>query len=124
MHFWQSTGQGTASREQVAGVAGYSPGSGGFNNIVGAMRMAGLLGSSPPGTLRLSAVTPGYEMDDVEAREMLLSVLSNLHKKIVEASDGSADALSRDQVAERSGYAAGSGGFNNLVGKLEHPQHS
>jgi hypothetical protein len=48
---------------------------------------------------------------------MLLSVLDNPQKKIVSSFNGD-DTLSRDEVAERSGYAAGSGNFNNIVGKL------
>jgi hypothetical protein len=117
LHFWHSVGHNSPSREQVAGVAGYSPGSGGFNNLVGAMRTGGLLGTSSPGTLSLNSVDSAYEMSAAEAKDMLLSVLSNPHKKIVAAFEDEA-ALSRDDVATRSGYSAGSGGFNNLVGKL------
>lgn len=117
LHFWHSVAQKNPSREQVAGVAGYSPGSGGFNNLVGAMRSAGLIDSTEKGTICLTALQPEYEMSAEEAREMLLSVLSNPHKKIVAAFNGE-DCLSRDEVAQRSGYSAGSGGFNNLVGKL------
>jgi hypothetical protein len=117
LHFWHSVGEDNPTREQVAGVAGYSPGSGGFNNIIGAMRSAGLIASNSPGTLTLPQTTPGYEMDQAEARDMLLSVLSNPHKKIVEVFNGS-DQLARDDVAQKSGYSAGSGGFNNLVGRL------
>jgi hypothetical protein len=56
-------------------------------------------------------------MTHAEARDMLLSVLSNPHKKIVDSFNGS-DQLTRDDVAQRSAYSSGSGGFNNLVGKL------
>jgi hypothetical protein len=110
-------GHEAPSREQVAGVAGYTPGSGGFNNLVGAMKTAGLITSTAQGTLSLIASNPAYEMGTEEAKQMLLSVLSNPHQKIVFAFNGDA-SLSRDEVAQRSGYSVGSGGFNNLVGRL------
>ncbi len=53
-------------------------------------------------------------MSDV-AREMLLPVFRNTNKKIIAAFKSDA-VLTRTEVAERSGYAAGSGGINNLVG--------
>lgn len=117
LHFWHSVGHDNPSREQVAGVAGYAPGSGNFNNIVGNMKTSGLLGSNGAGTLCLVSTDPDYEMHSDEAKQMLLSVMDNPQKKIVSAFNGD-DALSRDEVAERSGYAAGSGNFNNIVGKM------
>lgn len=117
LHFWHSVGHENPTREQVAGVAGYAPGSGNFNNIIGNMRTAGLIGSNGQGTLCLSAVSDEQVMLSDEAKDMLLSVLDNPQKKIVSSFNGD-DALSRDEVAERSGYAAGSGNFNNIVGKL------
>jgi hypothetical protein len=117
LHFWRSVGHENPTREQVAGVAGYAPGSGNFNNIVGNLKTAGLIGSNGQGTLCLVSASAEYEMSGEEARDMLLSIMDNPQKKIVSSFNGD-ESLSRDEVAERSGYAAGSGNFNNIVGRL------
>lgn len=112
---WRSLGHDAPSREMVAAGAGYSPGSGGFNNLIGGLSTAGALSIPQPGRLTLLAEVDVPTIDD--GREALLSILSNPHKKLVAALNGS-EAMTRDQLAEATGYAAGSGGFNNLIGKL------
>lgn len=113
---WKALGHDTPSREMVAGAAGYSPGSGGFNNLIGGLTTAEAIAIPQPGKLMLAA-------DSIEApsiddgRDMLLSILSNPHKKLVSALNG-AGIMTRDALAEATGYSAGSGGFNNLIGKL------
>lgn len=117
LHFWHSMGHENPSREQVAGIAGYAPGSGNFNNIIGTMKTSGLIWSNGQGTLCLSSIDSDYEMNLSEAKEMLLSVLDNPQKKIISSFNGD-DSLSRDEVAERSSYAPNSGNFNNIIGKM------
>jgi hypothetical protein len=46
-----------------------------------------------------------------------MSVLSGPQQKLVEAAADVPD-ITRDELAERTGYSASSGGFNNLVGAL------
>jgi hypothetical protein len=120
LNFWKSIGQETPTRPMVAGVAGYKPGSGGFNNLIGSMRSAGLLDIPTAGRLILTAngeAHAGGSMSIEEARNLLLSVLSPSERRLVEAAIELPE-LTREALAARSDYAAGSGGFNNLVGSL------
>jgi hypothetical protein len=104
----------------VAAVAGYSPSSGGFNNLIGAMRTAGLIDIPGAGNVALTDDGIGRTnggMSADEARDFVLSVLSAPQRRLVEAATGVAD-ITRDKLAERTGYSASSGGFNNLIGAL------
>lgn len=116
--FWASVGHAQPTREQVAGVAGYSPGSGGFNNILGTLATQGLIDKPGTGRVSLTASAPVLSMTPSEAREKLISVLSGPERRIVDALGGSTDPVARDEVARRTDYSAGSGGFNNLIGHL------
>ena len=117
LSFWVSVGHEAPTREQVAGVAGYSPGSGGYNNILGALSTAGLIEKPQAGRVSLSASAPHIPMDAGEAKAKLLSILTGPELKVVAAvADGG--IMTRDQVAEDSGYSPGSGGFNNILGHL------
>lgn len=113
---WKSLGHDAPSREMVAAGAGYAPGSGGFNNLIGGLGTMGAL--SIPAAGRITLTTDQIDTPTIdEGRDALLSILSNPHKKLVAALNGTG-AMTREQLAEASGYAAGSGGFNNLIGKL------
>lgn len=119
MQFWLAQGQKTPTREMVAGVAGYRPGTGNFKNIVGGLVTAGLLSKPSPGCLGLcnSNETEPEPMSHQEAREMLLGVLDPTHIKIINTlTDG--EERTREEVAQGSNYAVGSGNFKNLVGNL------
>lgn len=116
--FWASIGQAAPSREQVAAVAGYSPGSGGFNNLLGQLRSAGHIEYPASGVVAVNGTTALQPfMDRIEARDMMLGTLSAPQRKIIDALHVGR-VLSREELAERSGYSAGSGGFNNLLGSL------
>lgn len=112
---WKALGHDNPSREMVAAAAGYSPSSGGFNNLLGSLATAGAIGKPMPGHVNLLMAVD--EMTPEEGREMLLSYLSNPQRKLVDALNGAGD-LSRDELGERTDYSASSGGFNNLIGSL------
>lgn len=112
---WKALGHENPSREMVAAAAGYSPSSGGFNNLLGGLSTAGAIGKPMPGHVNL--LMSAEEMTFEEGRDMLLSYLSNPQRKLVDALNGSGD-LSRDELGERTDYSASSGGFNNLIGSL------
>lgn len=118
MNFWLSRDQKNPTREMVAGVSGYRPGSGNFTNLVGGLVTAGLLGKPQPGSLCLLKLDEtAYEMTTDQAADMLLGVLEQAHNRIIATlKDG--EEKTREEVARESGYAAGSGNFTNLVGKL------
>ncbi len=117
--FWASIGQDAPTRPMVAAVAGYAPSSGGFNNLIGSARTAGLLDIPSAGRVSLTAAgeAAGCGMSIEEARSFLLSVLSVPQRKLVEAAIGFAE-MTREELAAATDYSAGSGGFNNLIGSL------
>lgn len=114
--FWKSIGHDAPTRPQVAAVAGYSPSSGGFNNLIGGLNTAGLIAIPMQG--RVALATDYGALSPDEAREKMLDVLSGPQRKLVDAALQSTDAISRDALGEATGYSASSGGFNNLIGSL------
>jgi hypothetical protein len=50
---WKALGHENPSREMVAAASGYSPSSGGFNNLLGSLATAGAIGKPMPGHLNL-----------------------------------------------------------------------
>lgn len=116
--FWRSVGTDQPSRDQVAAVAGYSPGSGNFNNLLGGLKATGAIDYPAQGQV---CITFAYtEVPSAqEAKETLLNkVLGGPHRKILVAMNTLPSPATRDQIAEASEYSAGSGNFNNLLGKL------
>ena len=113
---WRALGHEAPSREMVAAVAGYSPSSGGFNNLLGGLGTMGVV--SKPMAGRVSLMVDGIDViSKDEGRDLLISTLSNPQRKIVSVLVD-AGARSRDDVATDTGYSASSGGFNNLIGSL------
>lgn len=120
LSFWQSVGHDGPTRPMVAAVAGYKPSSGGFNNLLGAMRTAGLIDIPSPGHVSLTeAAFPHIKgrMSIEEARDFVLSVLSAPQRRLVVAASGFPE-VSREKLAELTDYRKSSGGFNNLIGSL------
>lgn len=113
---WRSLGHDAPSREMVAAVAGYSPSSGGFNNLLGGLKTSGAVDYPQPGfvTLLLDGVDV---MSKEEGRNMLLNKLANPQKKII-AAVVDAGTRTREEIANDTGYSSGSGGYNNLLGSL------
>jgi hypothetical protein len=114
--FWKSIGHETPTREQVAAIAGYRPGSGNFNNLIGGLSTMGQTTVPAPGRLSLNVEFEPLSSD--EARDKLWSVFENPQRKLVEAAKEVDGDLSRDELATNAGYAPGSGNFNNIAGKL------
>jgi uncharacterized protein len=112
---WKALGHDSPSREMVAAASGYSPSSGGFNNLLGGLATAGAIGKPMPGHLNLLMAVDDMTAD--EGRDMLLGYLSNPQRKLVDALNGAGD-LSRDDLGNRTDYSSSSGGFNNLIGSL------
>lgn len=113
--FWASVGHEAPTRAQVAAVAGYSPSSGGFNNLIGGLNTAGKVSIPAPGRVALAAAFAGYSAD--EAAEKMRSVLSAPQRKLVDVVLGF-ERMTRNQLAAGTSYSAISGGFNNLIGSL------
>lgn len=115
MAMWKALGHDSPSREMVAAASGYSPSSGGFNNLLGSLATAGAIGKPMPGHLNLLMAVD--DMNPDEGREMLLGYLTNPQRKLVDALNG-AGGMSRDDLGAATEYSPSSGGFNNLIGSL------
>lgn len=120
LSFWRSLGFDAPTKVQLAAVARYSPKSGGFGNLLGTLRTAGLIDYPQPGTVCLTeagtAIAPPPGVGTV--RERVMSILSAPQQKILDVLIGQADTISRDDLAGMTGYSAGSGGYGNLLGSL------
>lgn len=110
---------------QVAILAGYAVGSGNFNNLLSSLRSKGWA-EGPRSALKITeagfdAMGPGFEPLPT-GRDLLEYWFRKLAKAERAILDQLAAAyperLSDEQVAERTGYVAGSGNFNNAISRL------
>lgn len=113
------------TNEQVAFVASYSPGSGGFNNLKGGLRSAGLIDYPSGGKTSLTdegravAFAPAVSPTREAFHAAVQAKLSGSQWRVLEpALRAYPEAIPSDQVAAEAGYSAGSGGYNNLRGSL------
>ncbi|WP_298800069.1 hypothetical protein [uncultured Devosia sp.] len=117
--FWLSVGNEAPTRAQVGGVAGYSPSSGGFNNLLGQLNSAGLITIPAQGRVSLAPGAPYDALDLEEAKAKVHSVLSNPERKLVNAMvEAGGGPMTRDDLGAATEYSPTSGGFNNLIGGL------
>jgi hypothetical protein len=123
--WWQSFGIERPTNEQVGFVAGYSPGSGNFNNLKGQLRSFGLIDYPQPGCISLTeagrekADAPSVEATREEFHRHVRAKLSVSQLKLFDPVLAAYPAnISSDEVADAAGYSAGSGNFNNLRGQL------
>jgi hypothetical protein len=118
----QREGQATSKR-QLAVATGYAIGGGGFNNPLGALRTAGLIDGrdpifiTPAGT---AAIDGQYE--PLPTGPDLLEHwcrLGKAHGLILRAlAERYPESMSKQELADATGYEAAGGGFNNPLGKL------
>lgn len=111
------------SRDDLATAVGMAPGSGGFNNYLGALKTAGLIDGSSHG-LQLSHgagryVTSTYDLSFWAVAARHGSAVVGKMKNMLTAIAQSEVQLSRDALADAVEMARGSGGFNNYVGTLK-----
>lgn len=112
------------SKRQVAMLTAYSVNSGGFNNYLSKLRSKGWMQGTGE---RLLITQDGLSvLGDYEplptGQELLQHWFNQLEKAtraILEAlSNAYPESLSKDQVAEATGYSVSSGGFNNALSRL------
>jgi hypothetical protein len=123
--WWKAFGIDQPTNEQVGFVAGYSPGSGNFNNLKGQLRSLGLLDYPAPGRVSLTgagegkADAPTVEVTRDAFHRHVRAKLSNSQLKLFDPILAAyPDSMLSDEVADAAGYSAGSGNFNNLRGQL------
>lgn len=121
---WSAIGFDNPTRIQVAFLAGYSPKGGGFNNILGKLRSSGLVDYPSNGIVALTdagrqAVCNISVLTADELVASVRSVLNTPQQTVLEAILQRWPAeVSRDEIAEASGYSSSGGGFNNILGRL------
>lgn len=117
------------SHKQIAILAGYASGGGGFNNALSRLRSTNLIVGGRNDLIRLTEqgkkIAPHEPLPTGrELLEMWLSSsgktgLSKAHKAILTTLwEAQGRVMSKEEVAAKTGYEVGGGGFNNAIGKL------
>lgn len=123
---WLETiGISPATREAVGFLSGYRPTSGRFANLLGGLRTADTIEYPQGGTVALTdfgrahAQAPNAPMSVDELHRLVLQRLSNPEGKVLAPLlSAYPQSLSREELAEASGYRETSGRFANLLGTL------
>lgn len=114
------------TKRQLAMQAGYSAGGGGFNNALSALRTAGLIDPAKGDPIRatdagVDALGGDWEPLPV-GRALLdhwLAQVGKAERLVLEAlAEVWPAALTKEQLADATGYAANGGGFNNALSRL------
>lgn len=123
--WWRAIRVSPATRVQVALVAGYSQGSGGYGNLLGALRSAALIDYPSTGMISLTpagaalAMAPMSPPSTEELHARVFEVVSAPQQRILRALiEAYPNALDRQTLGERTDYSPTSGGFANLLGSL------
>ncbi len=120
----EAIGKESAPREIVAFWAEFKPTGGGFNNYLGGLRTAGLIDYPRSGEVQLTPA--GWEAigshAPPEAEEIFKrvdSLLLSSQRRILQAlRENYPGSLTREQLAESSGFEPTGGGFNNYLGAM------
>lgn len=108
---------------QLAAWTGYSANGGGFNNILGSLRSAGMITGSDP--IELTIAGKAHARPDpppISNQEVLERVSRNLttaeQKILAIIHEHYPAAIEKQRLADLAGYVADGGGFNNYLGHL------
>jgi uncharacterized protein len=123
--WWRAFGIEQPTNEQVAFIAGYSPNSGGFNNLKGGLRTYGFVDYPQPGRIALTeagtekVAAPTLEVTQDAFHAQVRAKLSGPQLRVFDPVLAAyPDNIASATVADAAGYTANSGGFNNLRGSL------
>ncbi len=111
------------SANQVAILSGYSSGSGGFNNSLSGLRSHGLITRGNPMQVTQEGIAALGEYEPLPTGQDLirywLGKLDKCERSILEClSINYPNEMTSQEVAEKTGYTASSGGFNNALSRL------
>lgn len=111
------------SKTQIAILAGYAHSGGGFNNALGWLRSQGYIQGSDHIQITQTGLDALGSFEPLPVgQDLLRHWYSNLNKAERAALECLADtypqSLSKEEVANRTGYEANGGGFNNALSKL------
>ena len=126
LHWLEGSGLSeSASRVQVAFLAGYKPGGGAFNNTLGSLRSAGLIaypssgGVALTGEGRARAREPDAPLTAEALRRAVMERLNGPQRRVLEPlMDAWPEEMSVEDLAGAAGYVPGGGAFNNTRGSL------
>jgi hypothetical protein len=124
---WLENTLGATDHEEtaVAFMAGYTVGGGAFNNPRGALRTRGLISYPGPGRIALTATgrararppEAAATPQDLQAR--VLERLPGPEQKLLKVLlDAYPDAVTNEDLAQKTGYSPDGGAFNNPRGRL------
>lgn len=123
--WWQAFGIEHPTNEQAGFIAGYSPGSGNFNNLKGGLRSVGLIDYPAPGKISLTeagnekATAPGIDLTREAFHNAVRAKLKGPQLRLLDPVLAAyPESISSDAIADAAGYSPGSGNFNNLRGSL------
>lgn len=111
---WKVLGNNAPTKQMIAFVAGYSPKSSGFSNLMGGLRSAGAI--DYPAANCAALRVDGFDMSIDEGKAAFFEQLSAPQQKLVRALAGG--VLSKEELAAASGYSVTSSGYSNLLGGL------
>ena len=115
---------GGRTKRQLGMLTGYSSTGGGFNNALSSLRTSGLINRGEPVAATAEGITAlGGDWEPLPEGPGLaahwLAQLSRAEGLVLRALlDAWPGSLTKAEVAERTGYAADGGGFNNALSRL------
>ncbi|MCW5697309.1 MAG: ATP-binding protein [Bauldia sp.] len=118
--FWSGLGFDRPTRIQVGVVAGYSPTSGGFGNLLGQLRTAGHIDYPASGLVSLTDTgrASAPEAGGTSVVDRAMSILSGPQQRVLRAVLDARGDITREALGDATGYSPTSGGFGNLLGSL------
>jgi uncharacterized protein len=114
---------GGRTKRQLAMLAGYSAKGGGFNNSLSSLRTSGLIGRGEPIRVTAEGLAVLGDWEPLPEGPALIDhwmgQLSRAESAALRALlDAYPASLTKAEVAERAGYEANGGGFNNALSRL------
>ncbi len=106
------------SRSHVGAFTGYSKKSGGFSNAIARLNSMGLIQKNGD-TLQIKEMDSNLAEEYDFSKEAIINNLGPCPTKIYQMLlDNPYEEISREEIAEQTGYSVSSGGFSNAVAKL------
>lgn len=117
MAYWRDRGIDEPSREQVGAVAGYRADTGNFRGIMGGL--ADVIYAPRPGFVALKPGANAPAMSAEDAKSRVIGLIKGRSLTLLDAAlkKGNVD-ISREDLAETTGYKADTGNFRGLAGQL------
>lgn len=119
--WWAGMGHPAPSREQVAAICEWRPGSGHFNNVLAQLKSAGMIVYPASGAIALTDDGRGAAPVPDSSATVISGVratLSGPQAKVFDALLNTDRAMGRERLAGLCSWEPKSGHFNNILGQL------